>query len=128
MNKVILIGNLGADPEMRHTASGTPVCNLRLATNRKYKDKEGNTVEHTDWHRITLWGRQAEVAAQYLTKGRQVAIEGRIEYSTTGEGDAIKYFTDIVAERLELLGGKGGNNASSGASDPAGEPEPETPF
>ena len=128
MNKVILIGNLGADPEMRHTASGTPVCNLRLATNRKYKDKEGNTVEHTDWHRITLWGRQAEVAAQYLTKGRQVAIEGRIEYSTTGEGDAIKYFTDIVAERLELLGGKSGNNASSGASDPVGEPEPETPF
>jgi single-strand DNA-binding protein len=112
MNKVILVGNLGADPEMKATASGTNVTNLRLATNRKWTSKDGEKMERTDWHRVTLWGRQAEVAAQYLSKGRQVLIEGRLEYTKVGEGDEAKYYTDVVAERLELLGGKGGNGST----------------
>lgn len=104
MNLVILIGNLGADPELRYTSAGTPVCNLRLATNRTYKDANGVKQEKTSWHRITLWGKQAEVAAQYLTKGRQVSVTGRIEYSQTGEGENVRYFTDIVCDRLEFVG------------------------
>ena len=79
VNKVILVGNLGRDPEIRSTTSGMPVANFSLATNRRWKDKEGNRQEQTEWHNIVCFGRQAEVAGQYLSRGRQLYVEGRIQ-------------------------------------------------
>ena len=78
INKVILVGNLGADPELRYTGSGTAVCNFNVATNESYKDREGNLVEKTEWHRVVAWDRPAEICAEYLKKGSQVYIEGKL--------------------------------------------------
>ena len=108
LNKVMLIGRLGRDPEVRQTQSGTAVANFSLATNRVWRDRDGNKQEETEWHQIVVWGRQAEVAGQYLTKGRQVFIEGRIQTRSwddrnTGEK---KYRTEIVAENFQMLGGR----------------------
>src|SRR5690625_1276029 len=79
VNKVILIGNLGADPELRSTSSGTPVCELRLATNESWRDKQGTMQQRTEWHRVVVWGRQAESVSKYLSKGRSVYVEGRLQ-------------------------------------------------
>jgi len=117
VNKVILIGNLGADPEMRYTAGGTAVCRLSVATSRRYTDKQGNRQEETAWHRVDVWGKMAETCAQYLSKGRQVYIEGRLKYGSY-EKDGVKHYTtDIVAESMEMLSGGRGQDR-----------EPETPF
>jgi single-strand DNA-binding protein len=133
VNKVILIGNLGADPEMRYTASGTAVCRLRIATSRNFTDKQGNRQEETAWHRVDAWGKLAEICGQYLSKGRQVYIEGRLKYGSY-EKDGVKHYTtDIVAENMQMLGGAGpGNRAQEpepGFAPPeGGVPEDDIPF
>jgi single-strand DNA-binding protein len=125
MNKVILVGNLGADPEVRYLANGDAVCKLSVATNRKWTDKNtGEKKEKTEWHRVTCWRKTAEIAQQYLSKGRQVLIEGRIEYGTYEKEGVTHYSTDIQCERLELLG-KGGNGNTNNAPD--GPEEYEAP-
>ncbi|HEX9882733.1 MAG TPA: single-stranded DNA-binding protein [Desulfobaccales bacterium] len=119
INKVILVGNLGADPEMRYTAGGTAVCRLKVATSRRYTDKQGNRQEETAWHRVDAWGKLAEICGQYLSKGRQVYIEGRLKYGSY-EKDGVKHYTtDIVAENMQMLGAGGGRGE---------EREPEPPF
>ncbi len=133
VNKVILVGHLGADPEMRYTASGTAVAKFRIATTEKFTDKQGNRQERTEWHRITAWGKLAEICGQYLAKGKQVMIEGRIEYGSY-EKDGVKHYTtDIVAENMQMLGGPGpGNRAQEPeppfGPPPGGVPEDDIPF
>jgi single-strand DNA-binding protein len=130
INKVILIGNLGRDPELRSTPSGQQVASFSLATTRKWKDRDGNRQEDTEWHNIVCWGRQAEVAGQYLTKGRQIYVEGRIQTRSwddreTGEK---KYRTEIVCDNFQMLGrrsdyeggGGGGYRADSGSTSEGG--------
>jgi single-strand DNA-binding protein len=121
VNKVILIGNLGRDPEVRTTPSGQPVANFTLATNRRWTDREGNKQEQTEWHRIVCWGRQAEVAGQYLTKGKQIYVEGRLQTRswddrTSGEK---KYTTEIICDNFQMLGGRAG--AREGGYDEPGD-------
>ena len=110
VNKVILVGNLGADPELKYTPSNRPLCNLSVATNEVFKDKGGQRQERTEWHRVTVWGEQAESCSKYLAKGRSVYIEGRLQTrSWEDKTDGKKrYSTDIVAERVVFLGGGGG--------------------
>ncbi len=116
VNKVILVGNLGKDPELRYTPSGQAVATFSLATNRKWKDKEGQAQDQTEWHNIVTWGRQAEIAKEYLKKGTPLYIEGRIQYRTYNDRDGNKrYVTEIVAQTLQMLGRKG---AEAGAEVP----------
>jgi single-strand DNA-binding protein len=116
VNKVILIGNLGADPELKYTPSNRPLCNLSLATNEVFKDKSGARQERTEWHRVTVWGEQAETCSKYLAKGRSVYIEGRLQTRSWDDKDGKKrYSTDIVAERVVFLGG--GHGAGTAPSD-----------
>lgn len=108
VNKVILVGNLGKDPELRYTPNGQAVATFSLATNRKWKDKEGQMQDQTDWHNIVTWGRQAEIAKEYLKKGSPIFVEGRIQYRTYNDRDGNKrYITEIVAQSLQMLGRKG---------------------
>jgi single-strand DNA-binding protein len=109
VNKVILVGNLGNDPETKHTAGGMCVCTLSLATTSVRKDKDGNQQERTEWHRVKLFGKLGEIAGEYLKKGRQVYIEGSIRYDKfTGQDGVEKYFTDIIADEMQMLGGGDG--------------------
>ena len=111
MNKVIIIGNLGADPEVRTTAGGQPVANLRVATNEVWNDKDGNRQERTEWHAVTVWGKQAEHCGQYLKKGRQVYVEGRLQ-SRTYTKDGVEHRAwDVVASTVTFLGGREGGDA-----------------
>ncbi len=110
INKVILVGNLGADPELRYTASGTAVAKFRIATSESFTDKQGQKQERTEWHRITAWGKLAEICGQYLAKGKMVYIEGKIR-SDTWEQDGVKrYSYEIVADTMRMLGGGGRGN------------------
>jgi single-strand DNA-binding protein len=105
VNKVILLGNLGRDPETRYTTGGDAVTNLNIATSEQWKDKSGEKQERTEWHRVVLFGRQAEVAGEYLKKGRSVYIEGRLQTRKYTDKDGVeKYSTEIVADRLQLIG------------------------
>ena len=109
-NKIILVGNLGRDPELRYTPQGTPVCSFSLATNERRRDKAtGDNNDITTWFRVTLWGRQAETASQYLQRGRPVYIEGRLQTRSWDDKESgqKKYSTEIVANDLVLLGGQG---------------------
>ena len=117
INKVILVGNLGADPETRYMPSGSAVTNIRLATSESWRDKEsGEQQERTEWHRVVLFGRLGEVAAEYLSKGRQVYIEGRIRTNKWQDRDGNdRYTTEIVANEMQMLGGR----ADAGAGAPA---------
>ena len=122
LNKVMLIGNLGRDPEVRSTPSGQNVASFSLATNRKWKDRDGNRQEQTEWHNIVCWGRQAEIAGQYLTKGKQIYIEGRIQTrswddKTSGEK---KYRTEIICDNFQMLGSRGGGDGQSGGGGYSG--------
>lgn len=128
VNKVILVGNLGTDPEVRTTASGTKVARLSLATNRQWKDENGQVQERTEWHRVSLWAGLADIAEQWLKKGDRVYVEGRIEYSDNGkEGEERRIFTNIVARELFILGSgngagannEGGNNGRKATPAPA---------
>jgi single-strand DNA-binding protein len=123
VNKVILIGNLGADPETRYMPSGSAVTNIRLATTEAWKDKQsGEQQEHTEWHRIAMFGKLAEIAAEYLRKGSQVYIEGRIrtrKWQDKNDGQD-RYSTEIVADNMQMLGGRPGGSMSAGAPAGAG--------
>ena len=115
VNKVILVGNLGDDPEIKYTQGGMAICTLSLATTSVRKDKDGQQIEKTEWHRIKLFGKLGEIAGEYLKKGRQVYIEGSIRYDKfTGQDGVEKYFTDIVADEMQMLGGNPGGERSSG--------------
>ncbi len=123
VNKVILIGNLGRDPEVRSTPSGQPVASFTLATSRRWKDKNGQRQEQTEWHQIVVWGKQAEIAGQYLTKGKQIFLEGRLQTRSwddrqTGEK---RYRTEVVCENFQMLGSRGGGGGG-GDFEPGGPP------
>ena len=113
VNKVLLIGNLGRDPEVRYLPSGNPVANFSIATSENYTDRNGTKQERTDWHNIVVYGKQAELCGQYLKKGRQVFVEGRISYRNyeAKDGSGKRYVTDIVAQRVQFLGGRAGAGA-----------------
>jgi single-strand DNA-binding protein len=119
VNKVILVGNLGKDPEVRHLEGGNSVANFTLATNEYYKDKQGARVERTEWHNISAWRGLAELAEKYLKKGTQVYVEGKLRTRQYQDKDhQTRYITEIIAEEISLLGGRpggGGNNGGTGA-------------
>ncbi len=130
VNKVILVGNLGADPDMRFTPSGQGVCELRVATSESWNDKNGQRQERVEWHRIVVWGKRAEVCSKYLSKGRQVYVEGRIQTRTYDDKDGNKrYITEVIANDVQFLGGgKGeGGAAAGGASGKARDEGPPPP-
>jgi single-strand DNA-binding protein len=113
LNKVLLIGNLGSDPEIRHTPSGAAVANFRLATNEVFNDRSGNRQTRTEWHRIVAWSKLAEICGQYLRKGRQVYIEGRIQSRQWDDQQGQRrYTTEIVATNMIMLGGRGEGEAT----------------
>jgi single-strand DNA-binding protein len=121
VNKVILLGNLGRDPETRYTTGGDAVTNLNIATSEQWKDKSGEKQERTEWHRVVLFGRQAEIAGEYLKKGRSVYIEGRLQTRKYTDKDGVeKYSTEIVADRMQLLGGREGGGTGGGDVEFAG--------
>ena len=133
VNKVILIGNLGADPEVRHTQGGSAVANLSVATNERWTDRDGNPQERTEWHNVTVWGKTAEHCGQYLSKGRSVYVEGRIQSRTYTDRDGNeRKATDIVAQQVAFLGGRddaqsggqGGNRSGRGSWGGGGSQSP----
>jgi single-strand DNA-binding protein len=117
LNKVMLIGNLGKDPEIRYTGAGLPVATFSLATNESWKDQEGNQQERTEWHNIVAWSKLAEICQQYLKKGKKIYIEGRIQtrsYDDKNTGTK-KYMTEIVAANMIMLDGGGSRGTGDGA-------------
>ena len=136
VNKVILIGNLGKDPEVRYAPSGSAICNVTIATSRQWKDKtSGERQEETEWHRVTFFDRMAEVAGEYLKKGKSVYIEGRLKTRKWTDKEGVeRYSTDIMADRMEMLGsregaGGGGDDAGGGqrSAPAAGRPAASAP-
>jgi single-strand DNA-binding protein len=125
INKVILIGNLGADPEVRYMPSGSAVTNIRVATTESFKDREtGQQQERTEWHSIAMFGRLAEIAGEYLRKGSQVYIEGRLRTRKWQDKQGNdRYSTEVIADEMQMLGGRGGGAAAS-ADTGQGEPTP----
>ena len=118
VNKVILVGNLGRDAELRYTPGGAAVATLNLATTEVWNDKGGQRQEKTEWHRIVLWGKQAESLQEYLTKGKQIYVEGRLQTRQWDDKDGNKrYTTEIKADRITLLGGGGGGRGASAPMD-----------
>ena len=141
VNKVILVGNLGRDSELRYTPGGAAVATLNMATTEVWNDKQGQKQEKTEWHRIVLWGKQAESLQEYLTKGKQIYVEGRLQTRKWQDKDGHdKYTTEIKADRITLLGGggagggrsmdRGGSQAPSGMDEPSMEPitDDDIPF
>ncbi len=136
VNKVILIGNLGRDPEVRFTPSGQAVARLSVATTERWRDQQGQPQERTEWHNVVVWGKQAESCGQYLAKGRQVYVEGRIQSRTYDDKDGNKRtVVEIIAQTVRFLGGPGtaGRAQDTAASVPPGEPplapeEDDIPF
>jgi len=118
VNKVILVGNLGADPELKYTPSSRALCNLRIATTEVYKDKGGQRQEKTEWHRVTVWGDQAENCSKYLAKGRSVYIEGRLQTRSYDKEGQKHYATDVVADRVVFLGSGAGGGAGGEGGGP----------
>ncbi len=117
INKVILIGNLGQDPEMRYTGNGTPVCNMRLATTERYKDANGELVERTEWHNIVAWARLAEICGEYLRKGSKVYFEGQLQTRSWEDRDGnTRYTTEIRAREMMMLDSRGDNGSGGGFS------------
>ena len=134
INKVILIGNLGRDPEVRYTPSGAAVCNVSVATTRNWKDKNsGDKVEETEWHRVVFYDRLAEIAGEYLKKGRPVYVEGRLKTRKWQDKDGKdNYTTEIVAEQMQLLGGReggggGGYGGGQGGPEDYSQEAPSAP-
>ena len=116
VNKVILVGTLGADPETRYTAGGGAITKIRIATNESWTDKQtGQKQERTEWHRVTFFGRLAEIAGEYLKKGRQVYVEGSLRTDKYTDKDGIeRYSTDVIANEMQMLGGPGGGGGGDG--------------
>jgi single-strand DNA-binding protein len=141
VNKVILVGNLGRDAELRYTPGGAAVATINMATTEVWNDKQGQRQEKTEWHRVILWGKQAESLQEYLTKGKQIYVEGRLQTRQWDDKDGNKrYTTEIKADRITLLGGGGGGrgggmaraeaSASGGIDEPPMEPitDDDIPF
>ena len=134
VNRVTLVGNLGNDPETKFTQGGMAITTLSVATTSVRKDKDGQQIEKTEWHRVKLFGKLGEIAGEYLRKGSQCYIEGRIEYGSYDKDGVKHYTTDIIAENMEMLGGNGqGNGNQSREEDPfgpppGGVPEDDIPF
>ncbi len=129
VNKVILVGNLGQDPEIKYMPSGQAVCNITIATTESWNDKtSGEKVEKTEWHRIVFFRRLAEIAGEYLRKGSQVYVEGRLQTRKwQDQSGNDRYTTEIVANEMQMLGGKGGGVATMPESSPSSsQPEPAT--
>ena len=121
LNKVMLIGNLGSDPDVRTTPSGTKVVKISIATNRSFQDRAGQLQEKTEWHRVTCFGKLADIVEQYTSKGDRVYLEGRIEYSQSQDDKGgVRYFTDIIAQEVVLLGGGSGGGGGSDFPGPGG--------
>jgi len=119
LNKVMLIGNLGKDPEVRYTPSGQAVASFNLATSEKFKNKNGEWEERTEWHRITLWARLAEIAGEYLSKGKTVYIEGRLQTRKWQDNSGNeRYTTEIVGEKMQMLSPKGESRRNDVTSEP----------
>lgn len=116
INKVILIGNLGRDPEVRYTPNGAAICNVTIATSRNWKDKNtGEKMEETEWHRVVFFDRLAEIAGEYLKKGRSVYVEGRLKTRKWTDKDGVeKYTTEVMADNMQLLGGREGGGGGGG--------------
>jgi single-strand DNA-binding protein len=134
VNKVILVGNLGKDPEVRFTPNGRALAKFPVATSERWTDQDGNKQERTEWHNVVVWGKQAETCGQYLAKGRQVFVEGSIRTRQYDDKDGNKrYMTEIVARDVRFLGGGGGRGAAETGAVPIGEdvggpPEDDIPF
>jgi len=145
LNKVMLIGNVGSEPEIRMTPSGSKVAKLSVATNRVYQDRTGQQQERTDWHRLTFFGKLADIVEQWVKKGDRLFVEGRIEYSQTQDDQGgTRYWTDIVANEMVMLGSgtggppeggnrsgppMGGSSASAGPdASPISDPDDDLPF
>lgn len=138
INKIILVGNLGQDPELRYTGSGTAVCNMRLATNESYKDASGQMVDKTEWHSIVAWSKLAEICGEYLKKGSQVYFEGSLQTRSYDDKDGnTKWVTEIKAKEMMML--SGGDSAPQGSQRPQQQskppaqpnnfaPDPDLPF
>ena len=124
VNKAIVLGNLGRDPELRHTGSGKAVATLRIATNEQWNDQSGERQERTEWHSVVVWGRQAETCNQYLKKGRTVYIEGRLQTRKWQDKEGQdRYTTEIVADRVQFIGGgAGGQGGGSYGGEDIGPP------
>lgn len=135
INKVLLMGNLGRDPEVRYTQSGSAVANFSIATNRSWKDKQGNRQEHTEWHNVVAWGPKAEFVQNYLKKGSRVFIEGRLQTRDWTDNQNVRRFkTEIVANDIQFMdrasdspgqGGQPSDPSGPPAEEPGGEPPPE---
>jgi single-strand DNA-binding protein len=143
LNKVMLIGNVGSDPDVRATSSGGQVAKVPLATNRQWKDGSGQQKEKTEWHRLTFFGRLVDLVDQWVKKGDRLYVEGRVEYSETEKDGQKRYWTDIVVNEMVMLGstpdgggsgssrGRGGNDQDDSTSSPAApisEPDDDLPF
>ena len=129
-NKITIVGNLGRDPELRYTPQGTPVCSFTVATNEKRKDRAGEMQDVTTWFRVTLWGRQAETASQYLTKGRPIYVEGRLRVEEWTDRDGRQRYTlEVHATDMQFIGGGRGEEGAPQqprtAAAPADQPEAE---
>jgi single-strand DNA-binding protein len=135
LNKVLLIGNLGRDPELKYTPGGQPVTTFTMATTRKWRDKDGNLKDDTQWHNVKVWGRSAETAQQYLKKGRQIYVEGRLEHRQYDDKDGNrKWFTEVVVDQFLMLGKREegveepeAEAGASGARGPARGAAPQPP-
>ena len=128
LNKVMLIGNLGKDPELRFTPSGRAVARFSVATSEQWTTQEGQKQERTEWHNIVVWGKQAETCGQYLSKGRQVFIEGSVRSRQYDDKEGQKrYITEIIAQRVQFLGGGRGDGAGRGAAGGGGDDMPPAP-
>ncbi len=124
INKVILVGNLGNDPDVKYTQGGMAVTRISLATTSVRKDRDGNTQERTEWHRVVFFGKLGEIAGEYLRKGSQVYVEGSIRYDKyTGQDGVEKYSTDIIADEMQMLGGRGGGEAGGGSYERGPRPQ-----
>ncbi|MBL4635401.1 MAG: single-stranded DNA-binding protein [Kofleriaceae bacterium] len=127
INKVILVGNLGSDPDLRSTPSGVSVCEFSVATNETWKGKDGQTQDRTEWHKIIIWGKLGENCSKFLSKGRQVYVEGRLQTRSWEDKEGNKrYTTEIVARDIQFLGGGGGGNRADGGQE--GPPPPKEDF
>ena len=114
VNKAIILGHLGRDPELRYLQNGQPVCKLNIATSRRYTNKQNESVEETEWHRVSVWGKQAEHCNNFLTKGRQVYVEGRLRTSSYDKDGQKHYTTEIVADTVQFIGGRGEGGEGGG--------------
>ncbi|MCH7675563.1 single-stranded DNA-binding protein [candidate division KSB1 bacterium] len=126
VNKVILIGNLGSDPELKYTPSGAAVTNFNVATNEVWNDKDGNKQERTEWHRVVLWRKLAEIAGEYLKKGSKIYLEGRLQTRSWEDKDGVKrYTTEVVADNMTMLDAKSeGSGSDVSSAPPPGEAPP----